>query len=734
MAGLQKTPKELHPKYFYDEKGSQLFDQICQLPDYYPTRTEQGIMEDNIEAIIDRIGDNAFLVEYGSGSSLKTRTLLDHLPDLAGYVPIDISKEHLLQSAQALALRYPFLTILPVVADYESAFTLPISEQPAAQVVAYFPGSTIGNFHPNRAIDLLRSIRAACGPDSHLLIGVDLQKEPDVLQAAYDDSAGVTAAFNLNVLAHLNREFGADFDLYQFKHRAIYNTKHHRIEMHLISQIEQTVWLADTAVRFAAGETIWTESSYKYTPATFSFLATQAGYTVADVWTDAREYFSVQYLIPSNLSPLAQELVDGLLDTRQREVEVLAGLSREQLVGAQNRTIEPPIWEMGHVGWFQDRWILQNLDRQPPVNQDADNLYDSFNVPNNARWDLAFPSYAETCDYITDVLNRIVQRLDGRELTAEDEYFYRLVINHEDMHSETMVHIRQTLRYQRPFIQNGRPHPPAIDATFDLHDVAIPGGTYQLGATPEMGFVLDNEKWAHPVDVQPFQISATPVTNAQYRLFVEAGGYQDRSLWSDEGWAWRQRAQAEQPAYWQREPDGGWLMRWFDQMVPLAPFHPMMHVNYYEANAYCAWAGRRLPTEAEWELAATGTPTADGSGFTSTKKLYPWGNTFPTLAQANLDSAALGLIDVRALPEGDSAFGCRQMMGNVWEWTADTFDAYPGFVIDPYDTYSAPSFGQQKVLRGGCWVTRSRVIRSTWRNFYTPDRNNIFAGFRTVAL
>ena len=438
--------------------------------------------------------------------------------------------------------------------------------------------------------------------------------------------------------------------------------------------------------------------------------------------------------IPENLSPIAQELVDSLLDTRQRELEVLDNLTHDQLYGTQMKSVEPPIWEMGHVGWFQDRWILQNLDKQAPVSQEADNLYDSFNIPNVERWDLAFPSFGETYEYITEVLSRIIQRLGNRELTSEDVYFYRLVINHEDMHSETMVHIRQTLGYKRPLIEDIRPTPPAIDPHFTLHDISIPGGIYMLGATKEMSFVLDNEKWAHPVAIEPFNIANTPVTVDQYRQFVEAGGYQNQRYWSEEGWAWRQKAQAEHPVYWQQEADGSWCMRWFEEWVPLEPYHPMMHVNFYEATAYCNWAGRRLPTEAEWELAASAQLTEDGSGFTTAKPLYPWGNAAPNLERANLDSAALGPIDVRALSAGDSAFGLRQMIGNVWEWTADTFDAFPGFVIDPYDTYSEPSFGQQKVLRGGCWVTRSRVIRNTWRNFYTPDRNNIFAGFRTVAL
>ncbi len=438
--------------------------------------------------------------------------------------------------------------------------------------------------------------------------------------------------------------------------------------------------------------------------------------------------------IPNNLSANAIELVQNLLDARQRELEVLAGLTDDQMLGSRLRIIEPPIWEMGHVGWFQDHWILCNLDKTEPMKPEAYNLYDSFNIPNAERWDLAFPSRQETLDYITAVLERCIQRLAGRELSDTDVYFYRLAINHEDMHGETMVHIRQTLGYPRPPISKTRPIRPEVDLDFEPHDVAIPGGTLMLGATREMGFVLDNEKWAHPVELKPFSISATPVTNAQFQAFVEAGGYQAREYWSDEGWAWREQAQAEQPVYWQREPDGGWCVRYFDQMRPLEPFLPMIHVNFYEANAYCAWAGRRLPTEAEWELAASGQPTFDGRSFNGVKRRFPWGNDCPTPDRANLDSVSLGTIDVRALPQGDSAFGCRQMIGNVWEWTADTFEAYPGFEIDPYETYSAPSFGQQKVLRGGCWVTRARVIRNTWRNFYTPDRNNIFAGFRTCRI
>ena len=431
----------------------------------------------------------------------------------------------------------------------------------------------------------------------------------------------------------------------------------------------------------------------------------------------------------------ATTLIAQLKDARRRELELFSDLTEDQLVGPALPIIEPPLWELGHVGWFQERWILRRLDGAEPLNPEADQLYDSFNIANARRWNLRFPSRSETLDYLAAVLDRCIERLARSEPSAEEVYFYRLATYHEDMHGETLTHIRQTLGYAAPTLsKSGGPQAPASPQQgFELHDVEIPGGTYSLGATADLPFVFDNEKWAHPVAVRPYRISATPVTVDEFRLFVEDGGYQQRELWSDEGWQWRLEAKAEHPVYWQRVGDR-WLWRQFDALGPLEPFQPMVHVNWYEANAYCTWAGRRLPTEAEWELAASGERAADGRGISHQKRRYPWGDWVPSPEIANLDSAAMGCLDVRALPAGDSAFGCRQMIGNVWEWTADTFEAYPGFELDPYDTYSAPSFGQQKVLRGGCWATRSRLIRNTFRNFYTPDRNNIFAGFRTCAL
>jgi dimethylhistidine N-methyltransferase len=298
LAGLGRRRKRLPCKYFYDAAGSRLFDEICQLDEYYLTRTELAIMHRHAAEMCDAIGSNALLVEYGSGSSTKTRVLLDHLRSPAGYVPIDISGEHLTMSAEALARAYPGLDVLPVCADYTRALHLPEPATSPARRVVYFPGSTIGNFEPDDALDFLRSIARVCGGGGGLLVGVDLKKDPAVLHAAYNDARGVTAAFNLNLLARLNGELGADFDLDAFAHYAFYNPRPGRIEMHLLSRCRQTVSFGGAEfVTFEEGESVFTESSYKYACADFARLARKAGFSPKQIWTDADRKFSVHYLV-----------------------------------------------------------------------------------------------------------------------------------------------------------------------------------------------------------------------------------------------------------------------------------------------------------------------------------------------------------------------------------------------------------------------------------------------------
>lgn len=301
LAGLRKTPKQLSPVWFYDELGSVLFDQICELPEYYLTRTELAIMQAHALEMGHHIGPHAAIIEYGSGTSLKTRLLLDHLDMPRIYVPVDISRTHLLEAAGALARDYPTLRIAPVCADFSQPFELPAHAAVADRRIVYFPGSTIGNFEPRAALTLLRSIRDLIGPQGATLIGVDLVKDVRVLERAYNDAAGATAEFNLNALRHLNRELDSDFRIDAFAHEACWNERCSRIEMHLISREDQSVHLGDESIHFARGERLLTEYSHKYTLESFADLAGEAGLQVERVWMDEAAFFSVQLLRPRRL-------------------------------------------------------------------------------------------------------------------------------------------------------------------------------------------------------------------------------------------------------------------------------------------------------------------------------------------------------------------------------------------------------------------------------------------------
>lgn len=292
---LQPSGKSIPSKYFYDERGSELFERITRLEEYYPTRTEIGILRKHIDAIAGLAGRNAAILELGSGSSKKTRLLLDHLDRLAGYVPVDISEEYLLNVGDSLKSEYPDLTIKPVVADYTRRFDLPDIAAPVGRWIAFYPGSTVGNFEPGEARRFLGSIAEIIGPSGGLLIGVDLKKDPAVLEQAYNDAEGVTAAFNKNILRRLNREIDTDFDLDRFEHDAFYNEQEGRIEMHLVSTAAQEVHLDGETIRIEEGESIHTENSYKYSIGEFEELV-EGIYNVEKVWADEERLFSVQYL------------------------------------------------------------------------------------------------------------------------------------------------------------------------------------------------------------------------------------------------------------------------------------------------------------------------------------------------------------------------------------------------------------------------------------------------------
>lgn len=450
--------------------------------------------------------------------------------------------------------------------------------------------------------------------------------------------------------------------------------------------------------------------------------------------------------------PPAERLAAWVRDARETTLRLVDDLSDEQMMAKPLDIINPLLWEIGHVAWFYEKWIVRRLLGREPARPDADELFDSIAIHHDTRWDLPLPSRAEMYGYMEAVQAQVLDALARPDASDELRYFVMYSVFHEDMHCEAFLYTRQTLGYPPPelperlrrldFEPERGPLPGDVQV--------VPPRGFELGARDDGGFVFDNEKWAHPVPLEPFAIARAPVTQGEFAAFVGDGGYEREELWSEEGRRWLREEDVSGPVYWRRGGAGGngWERRDFDRWVPLEPHRPMIHVNFHEAEAYCAWAGRRLPTEAEWEAAATLASQGaskgaslggereggDGSGG---KLRFPWGERGPEKEiprRAHFDGRTLGCLDVAALPAGESPAGCRQMMGNVWEWTSSTFSPYPGFEPDPYEEYSEPWFFDRRVLRGGAWASRSRMLRATWRNYHTPDRRDVWAGFRTCAL
>jgi len=421
-------------------------------------------------------------------------------------------------------------------------------------------------------------------------------------------------------------------------------------------------------------------------------------------------------------------LLDAVIEARARTFELIGDLTDAQLMVPYSEIVNPFHWEVGHVAWFQEKFVLRDIDGAPPLRADGDDLFDSIAIAHETRWNLPLPPRDAILRYMADVRDGIARRLHGREISREDWYRNWLAVFHEHMHDEAFTYMRQTMGYAAPPL--GVPHEPSAPVGGLGGDVEVPGGEFTLGATDPNLFAFDNEEPPQRVKLAAFRIARAAVTQAEFAAFCDDGGYTRQDLWSSQGRQWKSDTGATQPLYWRRE-NGRWQRRHFDQWRDMEPHKPVIHVSWYEAEAWCNWAKRRLPSEAEWEAAAS-CESRDGKLF-DVRRRYPWGNEPVTPLRANFDWRAMDTMDVGALPQGDSAFGCRQMLGNVWEWTASTFEPYPGFKPGPYKEYSEPVFFSRKVLRGGCWASRSALLWNSWRNFFEPHRRDVFAGFRTCA-
>lgn len=418
-----------------------------------------------------------------------------------------------------------------------------------------------------------------------------------------------------------------------------------------------------------------------------------------------------------------EELAIALRDSYATTLRLVSGFRGEQWIGPYLPIVNPPLWETGHVAWFLERWVLRRRGMASRIAL-ADSLYDSSRIAHVARWFLPFPTPADTLAYLSQVTDAVLQQLDsGRLAGAEELYYVELSLYHQDMHNEAFRYMRQTWGYDDPLDQDVR-RAGIQGAAGPEGDAEVAAGEVELGSRRDSGFLFDNEKWAHPVVVPAFAIARRTVSNRDFLAFVDDGGYRRRELWDDSGWRWREELGRKQPCYWRRS--AGWEQRVFDAWQPVESDCPVIHVSAYEAEAYCRWAGRRLPTEAEWQRAAATAPQAPGG------RTYPWGESGADRNRANLDAPSP--LPTDACAAGDSAWGCRQMLGNVWEWTSTVFHPFPGFAADPYEDYSRPWFGTHRVLLGASFATKPRLARLAFRNFYTPERADVFCGFRTCAL
>ena len=422
------------------------------------------------------------------------------------------------------------------------------------------------------------------------------------------------------------------------------------------------------------------------------------------------------------------ELVVALDAARDRFLAILEPFDEPVLRRQHDVLMSPLLWDLAHVANYEDLWLVRALGGEP-TRTGLDDLYDAFKQPRSAREALPLLDLASARAYGDAVRAQALDLLDGADLTDEgpvrltrNGFVHRMVAQHEHQHAETLLAAIQLLPPDEGHVLTSRPAP--LAKVTPPAEVLVPGGPFLMGSADPGS--LDNERPVHEVEVAPFWMDAAPVTNGQHRRFVEDGGYDDPQWWGDLGWRWRQEAGLVAPQFWSRDGEG-WTRLRFGNVEPLPDDEPVQHVSWHEADAYARWAGRRLPTEAEWEKAAVFDPD------TGESRRWPWGDAPVTSERANVGQRHLGPAPVGAYPDGVSAVGCHQMVGDVWEWTASDFRAYPGFEWYPYAEYSAVFYGpEHKVLRGSSWATDPSVGRSTFRNWDFPIRRQIFAGFRTA--
>jgi dimethylhistidine N-methyltransferase len=729
--GLSATPKRIPPRWLYDPRGSALFEEITELPEYYLTRAERQILVAYAPEIAARCGA-ATLVELGSGTSDKTVALLDALRDagtLRRFVAFDVAEPTLRNAVAALSEAYPTVEVSGVVADFGRHLDrIPDAE---GRLVAFL-GSTIGNLTAEERARFLGDLAGRLRPGEGLLLGVDLVKDPARLLAAYDDADGVTAAFEKNVLAVVNTALQADFDLDGFDYVARWDSVAELIWMGLRSRRDQTVAVADLplTVRLADGEEIMTETSAKFRSEGISSELEAAGFVSMGWWTDPSGDFALVLAqraetAPGPVPPIRRALpttastpappgpprpdMEGYRAVRAATEALAAPLSPEDQTVQTMPDVSPTKWHRAHVTWFFEQFVLMAHQRgYRPVDDRYLYLWNSYyegagpRHPRRERGLLSRPGVGEVTAY-RDTVDEAMENMLGNPLPDAVLSLIELGLHHEQQHQELLLmDIKHVLGTNplRPAYRLTRP--PAGRDPGPLGWVAYDSGLRDVGTTPGTGFAFDNESPRHLEWVARFQLADRLVTAGEWLEFMADGGYQRPELWLSDGWAAVAGAHQQAPLYW--EPQGAdWVAYTLYGPGLVDPALPVVHVSYYEADAHARWRDARLPTEAEWEVAAA--------------------------AETGPVAPAVALHPEAAHPGSGTV---RQLYGAAWQWTVSGYLAYPGFrpAAGAVGEYNGKFMVGQHVLRGSAAITPPGHARVTYRNFFPPGARWPMTGVR----